>query len=222
VLWDTKDGRIVSHFSDHIEGPSAIGLSPSGRQLAAAGDDNVVRILQLPAGRFVQALPPCEFTINRLVWFGEHTLIVATGDRALVWNLSQNRLLYRWEAHENTIADIAVSPTAPQVATLSHDHTVRLWSLEDGREQTVLTDHVQRPVSGAFSWDGRTLATAGEQGIVRLWDITTGQELLVLRDCQVDLLHAVGFRDDHTLVAVGRFQDQVRVGTWTAQNTSAN
>ena len=104
----------------------------------------------------------------------------------------------------------------PLVATLSHDHTVRLWSLATGAEVAVLTGHQQRPVAGAFSADGRALAIGGELGMIHVWDVATAQEILTLTDFHVELLTDIGFRDPKTLMAIGREHDQLRVGIWEA------
>jgi WD40 repeat protein/serine/threonine protein kinase len=214
VLWDTQQKRMVSHFSGHTEGNWAVALSPSGERLATAGSDDVVRIWELPSGDFVRSLPRAQGTIEELLWSDDHTLLVAAGDAVDVWDVVRIRIKYQWTKHENTVSGLALSPASPLVATLSHDNTVRLWSLETGAERAVLTGHTQRPVAGAFSQDGRTLVTAGELGSIRVWDVATAQELLTLTDFTVENISSVGFRDPQTLIAVGKRGGEVCVGTW--------
>jgi WD40 repeat protein len=184
--------------------------------LATADSRWVVRIWELPAGEFVRSLPPAPDRINALLWCDEGVLALASGDAAFVWDVDRGRIRHEWTKHENTVEGFAWSAAGSLLATFSHDHTVRLWSLETGAEQAVLMGHTQRPVAATFSADGRTLVTAGEQGIIHVWDITTAQEVLTLNDFTVEWVRDIEFRDPQTLIATGSNGPELWMATWQA------
>ena len=75
---------------------------------------------------------------------------------------------------------MAWSADGRTLATGSHDHTVRLWDAETGRELHTLTGHQYLVASVTWSPDGRMLASGSYDGTIRLWDPRTGRCLAVL------------------------------------------
>lgn len=70
---------------------------------------------------------------------------------------------------------VAFNPDGRTVATVSNDHTARLWDVTDPHhpeELAVLTGHADVVYGVAFSPDGRTLATTSFDRTARLWDVT--------------------------------------------------
>jgi WD40 repeat protein len=63
--------------------------------------------------------------------------------------------------HAGPIKSPAFSPDGKLIATLSVDHTVRLWGVATGAEQAVLT-HSTAVASVAFSPDSSLVVTASE------------------------------------------------------------
>ncbi|KAA3674343.1 transducin (beta)-like 1 [Paragonimus westermani] len=56
----------------------------------------------------------------------------------------------------------------------SFDSTVRLWDVETGKCQRVLSKHSEPVYSVAFSPDGRLLATGSFDQWVHIWNVATG------------------------------------------------
>ena len=70
------------------------------------------------------------------------------------------------------------APTGKQLASASHDKTVRVWDVDDRAVDSHTGRPHQSPVSSvAFSPDGRRLVSGGDSSTVRVWDVTTGQEV---------------------------------------------
>ena len=77
------------------------------------------------------------------------------------------------------------SPSGHQVASGSHDKTVRLWDAQTGAPVSSWSGHKDGVVSVAYSPTGHHIASGSGDKTVRLWDIHSGQ-------CQVLL---DGFQD---------------------------
>ncbi|MFG6100075.1 TIR domain-containing protein [Leptothoe sp. ISB3NOV94-8A] len=76
----------------------------------------------------------------------------------------------RFSGHANLVSDISYSPDGKHLASVSWDHTLRLWRW-DGKLLRVFKGHNEAIYSVAFSPDGQTLASASGDRTVKLWDI---------------------------------------------------
>ncbi len=92
------------------------------------------------------------------------------------------------EAHLAPIHRATFSPDGDALATASDDHTVRIWNIDDGKEQMALKGHPREVRAVAYSPDGTRIvsgsaewvATNRELGEVKLWDAASGRELLTI------------------------------------------
>jgi WD40 repeat protein len=71
------------------------------------------------------------------------------------------------KGHLGWVWDVTVSP--------GDDCTPRLWSVDTGECQLLLTGHLSRVYCIAYSPKGELLASGSEDQTVRLWDITSGE-----------------------------------------------
>ncbi len=120
--------------------------------------------------------------------------------------------------HTDAITALAVSADGHRVATASRDGSIRVWSLDDGKElASVPTDGKSQVNAIAFSPDGTLLATGNVDLQVRLLDVATGAVKRVT--AFPDAVFEVGFRPDGRELAVAGASGQTLVltvadGTW--------
>jgi WD40 repeat protein len=69
-------------------------------------------------------------------------------------------------------------PTGLRLAIGDRSGVVRVWSVDDAREEAAYFGHVGRVTGIGISPDGRTIVSGGATGEVRFWDTRTGQELM--------------------------------------------
>lgn len=106
---------------------------------------------------------------------------------ARLWNLDDGTLIDRPLTHEQNppLEEVAFSGDGRRFATLAEDHTVRIWSAEDGRPIGKLFRHLPDEPSQeqnpgikeiALNGDGTVLMTSGD-GFVRLWNAESGESV---------------------------------------------
>jgi WD40 repeat protein len=106
------------------------------------------------------------------------------------------------EATESpVITAMDVSPTETLLAAAGDDHSIRLISIADRKEITVLNGHEDWVRSLSFSESGRFLASCADDGWIRVWDVAS--QKLISEAQAAHSLYAVSFVDDATLLSVG-------------------
>jgi len=86
------------------------------------------------------------------------------------------------KGHPSSILTVSVSPDGKLLATGSDDKTIKLWSIESGREIRSFSDHESDVLDVTFSPDGNYIASAGRDLTFKVWDVTTGELLQSHRD----------------------------------------
>ncbi|MFP6738123.1 MAG: WD40 repeat domain-containing protein [Planctomycetota bacterium] len=156
----------------------ALGFSPDGRHLAAAGDDRSVRIWQLSDRRQLTRLQGGA-AVRDLVYIDQGTLAVAGGDGAIVlWNVSDvanPKVLHTLSGHVGAVHSLDWSVQAGMLASAGEDGSVRTWNPVLGKEVRQLAGHQGAALSVSFSLDGKVVASGGIDRVLRAWNVADGR-----------------------------------------------
>lgn len=111
----------------------------------------------------------------------------------------------------------AFSPAKDEVATLSNDRIVRVWSLETGEMLRQLGQHENWGLGLAYSPDGSLLASSGGGTEIFLWDTANGRKSTDVRGHALVTYDLAWSRDGKQLAAVG--QESSRLDVFTSSGT---
>jgi WD40 repeat protein len=186
-----------------------IAYSPDGKQLAAFGDDNTVKIMDSHTGQILLALPDPDNQGRGLAFSPDGTRLVTSGSDnvAHVWDLLTGKELLALKGASAPVDRVIYSPDGTRIATMDRNHEARLWDAVSG--QKLFSMHTydgdiqeSQNVGVAFNPDGSRLATAGQR-FVKIWNTFTGREVLTL-PVEAGLLgYTVSFSPDGKHLAVG-------------------
>ena len=201
MVWDATTGVPSVTFAEGSPQVTAVAFRRSGRRLATACRDGIVRIWDVDTGRLVRALPRQANVVSAVAYspdgrflasattnlFNPRTYDHEPGEVKL-WDADTGREISTLAGHKAGVFDVAFSTDGRYVATACADRIVRIWYTTDlSRKARTLPEHAGHVRRVVFlPPDGRRLATAGgilftPGGEVKIWDLATGRMLHDLR-----------------------------------------
>jgi cytochrome c len=178
----------------------AIAISSDGNSVLSGSFDTAAIRWSLKAESAEQVLRFHSDAVNAVAFLKDRRMATAGADaRIAIWTQGRQQPDQVFEGHRGAIVSIAVSPDGARLASASWDHTVRIWSLGDGRQQ-VLEGHAQNVNGVAFSPDGRSLVSVGYDRELRIWPLMGGTSNVITL---ASPLNAVAVAPDGEIVTGG-------------------
>lgn len=151
-------------------------FDPTGRLLAAAGNDGTIRLWDTQEGRPTLVLRGSSGSVDAAAFSPDgRQLAAALGDGSiLTWTLDRERVTPSiLGAHAGPVLAISFSPDGRSLVSLGADGIARVW--RSGRQRSAFSSRRGGPRVAAFAPDGRVLAIGHEDGTVELWDVVQGR-----------------------------------------------
>lgn len=201
---------VLQTLEGHSMPVRSVAFSPDGQQLAAASQDDTVRIWDSKTGAALHTLESQSSAAPCITFSSDsQTLAFGNWDHPVrLWNpktgavLGEFRLGYK-------IQYIVFSPDDRQLAIASHD-TVQLCEAKTGSALQTLKGHAGDVSSIAFSPDGQLLASGSNDRTIRLWDIETGAALQTMEE-HSSIVHCVAFAPNKQHIASASSDKTVRL-----------
>jgi WD40 repeat protein len=210
-IWDLPSGRELHRLDGQSSGAVHLAFSPKGKYLALGGGQLTVwdtttwkKVWTRPTGGHAVAFSPDE-------------RLLASGSRGpnymvRLWDVATGQERHTLPGHTWWIYGLAISPDGRNLASASHDSSVRLWDPETGAAvKTPPLRHFGPAKGVAFSPDGLYLASAGQDRTVKIWDTATWREWRTLRDPTGGIL-SVAWSPDGRRLAWGGTDATVKIG----------
>ncbi len=190
--WDVDSGAPLQVFQGHLAGLTSVTLAPAQQETREAyaytvSYDGTVRrwpLLSSERRSWTWATADKQAATSAAIAPDGHWAVVGLADgRLRLHALPGGELLGEVvQAHSSAVARIAFTPDGRTLATGSHDHTAKLWTVASGTDghphltlRHTIQEHQDTVHAVSFSPDGQRLATASYDGRIGLFDTRTGQ-----------------------------------------------
>ena len=84
-------------------------------------------------------------------------------------------LCHEFQAHDEYLLKICVSPDVGTIATTSADKSIKLWNTTTWELEHTLAQHQRWVWDAVFSADSLYLVTASSDQTAKLWDLRSGE-----------------------------------------------
>ncbi len=237
LLFNTTNRQLVKSFA--VPGvvswyARAVQFSSDGRLLAAGISQDYgrgVAIIDAASGKLIHRLGGLFGDAYCLAFSPDGRKLAASSEwdsTMCVWDVTSGKRLGDAEStHDVPPSTIRFLADDRQVATASHDYTVRVWNVADSRQVQIMR-HVREPktydsgIRGMdASPDGKYIASSSYDDTVRLWETATGREIYRLPGHG----HLGGYRsvrftpDGKQFASWG--DDDMRVNVWDVRTGKA-
>lgn len=173
----TASGPEILIQNGHFGRVQAIAYSPSKQLFASAGEDYVIKLLDVRSGFLLQNLVGHSGPVNALSFSPDGHYIASGSDDGTVrlWDTASMKVVRPFIGHTSKVQAVVFSPDGRTLASGSgwygdvSDNSVRLWNVDDGRQITTLAGHKERVTSLVFSHNGKVLVSSSEDGTARVW-----------------------------------------------------
>jgi WD40 repeat protein len=125
-------------------------------------------------------------------------------------SLEQTR---HFNGHTNSVVGLAWSPCGKKLASVSYDRTLRLWNLEDLKEEFPPIEHPMDAMSLSWGLNDDEIVTAwnrnGFGGSIRVWSANTGEQVAEFGESAA-IIEAIAVSREAGLIATGGLDGYVR------------
>jgi len=186
IFWKMPEGKPVQ--TAMLESlPRALAMSPDGKTLASAGEDNLVHLWDVASAKPGAKLKDHADWINCLAWSADGKQL-ASGDllgRVLVWDVSGAKKIADLPAKPSPPPKTPPEPVAAHALTFAADGKgvlvgdanglIQHVNLADGKTVRTFTGHTGPVTALALHPAGAVLFSASKDRTVKLWNAAAPQ-----------------------------------------------
>ncbi len=186
--------KIWSHSDDVL----TIAVSPDGRLVASGGADHTVDLVELSTGKLVHRLPGLVDRFSSVAASSDgQRFATATIDERFSTQLPAREASFA-ARYKNHFADASNTDRL-------QPSEVRIWSTQDGRQQSLLPLPVSQVTAIDFIPQSQQLAVAGWQpgkgGMLSVWDLNSARQAQEFPSSSSEVLSIAVSPDGRTLAS---------------------
>ena len=138
-VWDSTTGDLLMTLShEHTRTVNSVEISPDGRSLLTASDDNTLILWDLASGQVLKRFAGHTGDVNVALFSPDPNnpfIISASDDAAIIlWDLASALPLRRFQGHTDPIVGLNISPDGQRMISSTGGDTMIIWHIETPQE----------------------------------------------------------------------------------------
>ncbi|CCI35113.1 WD40 domain-containing protein [Microcystis aeruginosa] len=162
----------------HQENIGAIDVSPDGKIIASAGEDQTIKLWQRETGKLIYSFVGVNEPLQTLAISPNGKSIIAGGldGRISQWQLETKQYKSSFfarvnapDSHDGVILQLAFAANERFIVSASNDKTLRIWGYHTGELKRTLIGHEEAVNTCAISPDSQIIASGSDDKTIKLW-----------------------------------------------------
>jgi WD40 repeat protein len=204
LIWEVATGRVLRQL--RAGGPEAIALVFTDEErLVSVHSDG--RVLKWQLAKDLSDTVPAdqgEYVRTAAMTSSGSNIALLAPPRIRVRDLERGEERVSPELESSwAIQSMAISPDGQRVALAVGTGEVVLWDAAIPPKWATVAKHQGAAQSVSFNHEGNLLASGGYQMTIKVTDLAGGRDLNTKVPEQTDLVHALAFSPDGTVLAIG-------------------
>ena len=194
--------KIEKSFNAHEYRVNSLCLSKSGRFLASAGQDQLVKLWEMSEYSLFKQFD-LKIDINSFcLSLNDESIIVGCENKTLKRVIIEESRILEYEAHTDSVSCIKATTDNLHVITGGNDNDIRVWSLKERTVVTVLRGHTDWVNALYIIPNNRFLISGSSDKVVRIWNLVTYKCEYELKASKQEIM-SVGYYPMVNLVVAG-------------------
>ena len=207
-IWDTKSGRLIRTIRADRSHVRRVAFNASGSRLAAAYDDQKVRMWNVKTGVLAYTVPgrgPVVFDPR-----GQTFACVDAEGAVVLRDESTGSMKKLLRGDVLKLTSLAFSRDGTYIVGGGLEHQLHVWESATGHLVQILRGHENRIRAVAFLDERKTIASAESDGTVRLWRIDDSSSRFSQKAHNY-ILKSVVVTDNGRRIITGSFDGKVKI-----------
>lgn len=179
-IWDPRSNSSTRTY-DCGAPVNSVALSPNQAELITGDQNGFIKIWDLDADACREEYLPVPDLPVRSVSISYDASLVAVGShKGKVFMYKSDGkggldLAHEFQAHDEYLLKVAISPDINTIATTSADKSIKIWNATTWELEQTLAHHQRWVWDAVFSADSLYLVSASSDQTAKLWDLRSGE-----------------------------------------------
>jgi WD40 repeat protein len=163
--------KFEKSFNAHEYRINSLYLSKSGRFLASAGQDHLVKLWEMGEYSLFKQFDLKIDITSLCISLNDENIIVGCENKTLKRVFIRESKVMEYEAHTDSVSCVRATTDNLCVITSGNDNDIRVWSLKDRTVLAVLRGHTDWVNALFIIPNNRYLISGSSDRVVRIWNL---------------------------------------------------
>jgi serine/threonine protein kinase len=216
---------IINHrqgliFTGCLASVNAVGWSPDGKYIAAAGDDTYVQVFEAATGTRTLIYRGHTEEVAAVAWSPTGELIASAGqDRTVqIWNAVSGVSVYTYSGHADRVNSIAWAANGRVLSSGSDDKSVQVWQSGNGHRLFTFLGHTAGVLCVGWQPNQSSVASGSWDGTLRDWatvkhgnHFNAGDQIFDYKGHGANEVYALAWSHDSAFIASAGADQTVQI-----------